>query len=239
MEKKSKRGIVKAEAFGTMPEEYLPKGNREVASDVFSMLLEYQKNALDVYNALNGSDYKDPNLVQIVRLKSGISLSVRNDASFLILDGAYFSEHQSTHNPNSPLRELFYFTDWLKIWVRKNDLNLYGSSLVRIPTPHFLVFYNGEEKRPPVETMYLSRAFSQPVTDEEKDLEVRCVQYNLNAEENGELLERSETLRGYVIFVNKIRKHRKEMELGKAIDQAMDECISEGVLAWFFEERTR
>ena len=53
--------------------------------------------------------------MQIVRLKSGISLSVRNDASFLILDGAYFSEHQSTHNPNSPLRGYVIFVSLLKL----------------------------------------------------------------------------------------------------------------------------
>ena len=187
-------------------DEYLPKGNREVVSDVFSMLLEYPGNALDVYNALNGSGYEDPDMVQIVRLKSGISLTVQNDASFLIEGNAQFCEHQSTYNPNIPLRKLIYFTDFLKIWIYKSEKNLYGSSLVSVPTPRFVSFYNGEKERPAVETMYLSPAFSAPVPEGEKDLEVRCVQYNLNAEENKWLLERSETLRGYMIFVNKIRR---------------------------------
>ena len=58
------------------------EGNREVKSDVFRMLLEDPVYALQTYNALNHSDYKDPGLVEICTMERGISLTVRNDASF-------------------------------------------------------------------------------------------------------------------------------------------------------------
>lgn len=58
--------------------------NREVKSDVFSMLMEDKKNALEVFNTLNGSDYQDPELVEIKTLEKGISLTIRNDAAFII-----------------------------------------------------------------------------------------------------------------------------------------------------------
>ena len=216
----------------------VPMGNREVVSDVFSMLMEYPEHALDVYNVLNGSHYEDPGVVQVERLKAGISLTVRNDASFLIGGEIHFYEHQSTHNPNMPLREVIYYTDYLKIWIKRNNRDVYGRGLVEIPTPHFVSFYNGEEKRPAVERMRLSSAFCRPLKKgEEADLEVRCVQYNLNAEENRELLVKSSTLRGYVCFVDKVRRYREEQELGVVIDRAMEECVREGVLARFFEER--
>ena len=57
-------------------------GNREYKSDVFSMLLEDKKNALQLYNALNGSQYTDPEAVEMKTLDSGVSLTVRNDAAF-------------------------------------------------------------------------------------------------------------------------------------------------------------
>ena len=55
-------------------------GNREYKSDVFSMLMEDPENALSLYNAMNGSDYTDPELVEICTLDRGISLTVHNDA---------------------------------------------------------------------------------------------------------------------------------------------------------------
>ena len=57
-------------------------GNREYKSDVFGMLMEEPEYALEVYNALNQSDYRDPGLVEVCNLERGISLSVRNDAGF-------------------------------------------------------------------------------------------------------------------------------------------------------------
>lgn len=56
--------------------------NREYKSDVFSMLMEDKRYALEVYNALNGSAYTDPEQVEMVRLERGVSLSIRNDAAF-------------------------------------------------------------------------------------------------------------------------------------------------------------
>ena len=58
--------------------------SREYKSDVFSMLLEDKKNALEVYNALNNTNYADPEEVEIVKLEKGVSLTIRNDASFII-----------------------------------------------------------------------------------------------------------------------------------------------------------
>lgn len=62
-----------------MAKKYL-QGNREYKSDVFSMMLRIPENALDVYNAMNASDYTDVNLVEIVLLENGLSLSVRNES---------------------------------------------------------------------------------------------------------------------------------------------------------------
>jgi len=87
--------------------------NREVKSDVFSMLMEDKRNALEVYNALNGSDYTDPELIEMVTLEKGISLTIRNDAAFILDTSINIYEHQSTYNPNMPLRSLLYLASTL------------------------------------------------------------------------------------------------------------------------------
>ena len=84
-------------------------GNREYKSDVFSMLMQDKERALQLYNAMNGSSYDNPEDVEIVIHDGGISLSVRNDASFIVDARLSIYEHQSTVCPNMPVRSLIYF----------------------------------------------------------------------------------------------------------------------------------
>ena len=132
-------------------------GNREYKSDVFSMLMEDKKNALQVYNALNGTKYENPNEVEIVTLDRGISLTVRNDASFVLDSNLSIYEHQSTVCPNMPIRSLIYFS--CTIEKRIKNRNIYGKSLVKIPTPRFVIFYNGVEEQPEQYKLKLSDAY--------------------------------------------------------------------------------
>lgn len=82
------------------------KENREYRSDVFSMLMEEPKYALEVYNAFENTTYDDPQLIEMKTLEKGISLSVRNDVAFIIESDLNIYEHQSSYNPNMPLRGL-------------------------------------------------------------------------------------------------------------------------------------
>jgi hypothetical protein len=211
-------------------------GNREYKSDVFSMLLEEPKNALEIYNALNGTNYRDPSVVQIVLLNKGISLSVRNDAEFVIDFELNIYEHQSTYNPNMPLRGLVYFVEKLDEFIKGKDI--YGHRLIKIPTPHFVVFYNGTEKRPEKEVLRLSDAFYHPTDDPE--LELKCTVYNINPGCNETLLQNCPVLREYMIFVEKVR-HNLDigMDLEEAVDRAIEECIQESVLVDFLKNRRK
>ncbi|OLA48412.1 MAG: hypothetical protein BHW39_01200 [Firmicutes bacterium CAG:552_39_19] len=182
---------------------YRSNGNREYKSDVISMMLQIPEYALDVYNAMNDSVYTDPDMIQIMRLENGISLSVRNDASFFISNYLNLYEHQSTYSPNAPLRFLIYLTNLLKKTIRKRDL--YSRKRVQIATPHFAVFYNGTEKRPEKEVLKLSDAFINHTDTPEIELTVTV--YNINPNNNTQLLEKSEVLRSYMIFVNRVREN--------------------------------
>ena len=134
--------------------------NREFKSDVFSMLMEDKRNALQVYNALNGSSHEDPEMVEIYTLEKGISLSVRNDAAFIIDNEISIYEHQSSYNPNMPLRALIYFTTVIKGFITKNR-DLFSTRMITIPTPHFAVFYNGRKDRPEREVLKLSSSYAK------------------------------------------------------------------------------
>ena len=207
--------------------------NREYKSDVFSMLLEDRARALDVYNAMAGTAYTDPEIIEIHTLESGVSLTVHNDASFVVSMDSVLNiyEHQSTYNPNMPLRELIYFVTIIKKLVENR--NLFSHKLVKIPTPKFAVFYNGGETRPEREVLRLSDAYENQ--SDEPQLELMCTVYNINPGNNEDLKKRSQTLREYMIFVGYVNENlAKAKKSGKdyetAIRDAVNRCIAEDIL---------
>ena len=210
-------------------------GNREYKSDVFSMLMEDKANALQLYNAMNGSDYSNPDEVEIFSLDKGVSLSVRNDASFILDSNLSVYEHQSTICPNMPVRSLIYFTNILERLLKNR--NIYGYSEIKIPVPKFAVFYNGTKNQPDQQVMKLSKAFHHQVEDPE--LELTCRVYNINAGHNQELLEKCPVLREYMAFVDYVREYHDENKgctLETAINLAIDRCIGENILRDFLRE---
>ena len=210
-------------------------GNREYKSDVFSMLMEDKKNALQVYNALNGTKYENPNEVEIVTLDRGISLTVRNDASFVLDSNLSIYEHQSTVCPNMPIRSLIYFS--CTIEKRIKNRNIYGKSLVKIPTPRFVIFYNGVEEQPEQYKLKLSDAYEQPM--ENPELELTCTVYNINKGRNKELLDACPVLKEYMMFVDYVRYYHAQQDyenLELAINLAIDRCIAEDLLHDFLME---
>ena len=206
--------------------------NKEYKSDVFSMLMEDKANALQVYNALNGSSYEDPEQVEIVNLERGISLSIRNDAAFIVGTDINIYEHQSSYNPNMPLRSLIYLVPILRKRIENRDL--YSTRRINIPTPHFAVFYNGVADRPDREIMKLSEAFEKPTDTPE--LELICSVYNINSDKGSELLNNCSVLSQYTEFVELVRKNEKE-EAEKPIEKAIEYCISHHILEDFLRQR--
>ena len=214
--------------------------NREYKSDVFSMLLEDRARALDVYNAMAGTAYTNPEIIEIHTLESGVSLTVHNDASFVVSMDSVLNiyEHQSTYNPNMPLRELIYFVTIIKKLIENRYL--LSHKLVKIPTPKFAVFYNGDKNRPEREVLKLSDAYENQ--SDEPQLELMCTVYNINPGNNEDLKKRSQTLREYMIFVGYVNENLAKAEKGgkdyeTAIRDAVNRCIAEDILKKFLLER--
>ena len=208
---------------------------REYKNDVFCMLMERQEYALQVYNALNKSDYSDPSIVKITTIDNGVSLTVKNDASFVVNSDLNFFEHQSSVCPNIPLRFLQYYSTEMRSFVKNRDL--YGKKLVKIQVPHFVVFYNGTEKQPEQYDLRLSGAFE--VATDSPDIELICHVYNINRGNNTELMSGCDVLKGYMTFVDYVRSFNENpaTELSDAVKRALDLCIEQDILADFFNER--
>ena len=110
--------------------------------------------------------------------------------------------------------------------------NLYGEKLIKIPTPQFIVLYNGVKKRPEREMLRLSDAY---MTDEQNvALELTVVVVNVNVGYNEDIKKTCKTLNDYVIFVQKVRDYMMSgMTIEESVDIAIEECIREDILREF------
>ena len=205
---------------------------RDYKSSVFCMLWEDKEKLLSLYNATNKTHYTNPDDLYINTLRNAIYMGMKNDVSFIFEMSLNLYEHQSTVNPNMPLRDLFYVAQVLQGIVK--DENLYGTVLVDIPTPKFVVFYNGTATQPERQTLRLSDAFSRK--EKEISLELVVEVINVNPGHNQELLDNCQPLREYILYIEKIRNYITDMPVEHAVTRAVDECIAEGILADFLKQ---
>ena len=104
---------------------------------IFKMLFSDKTVLLKLYNALAGTRHQNPEDLTINTLKNAVYMSLRNDVSFLIDLRLNLFEHQSTYNPNLPLRFLFYVSDLLSL-ITKDD-NLYDEKrMQQLRSAHIL-----------------------------------------------------------------------------------------------------
>ena len=202
---------------------------REYKDTLFRMLFKEPEDLLTLYNAVNGTAYTDSGELKIVTLENAIYMNMKNDLAFLIDSSLNLYEHQSSFNPNMPLRDLFYVTKEYQKLVDTDSL--YSSKQVRIPTPRFVVFYNGTEKQPEIRILRLSDAYETPTTEPELELVVTV--YNLNPGNNEKLLTDCPLLGEYMQYVNRVRQYTGSMELAAAVERAVKECIEENILKEF------
>ena len=197
--------------------------NRSYKDTLFRMLFQEKEALLSLYNAVGQTDYKDASQLEIVTLENAIYMNMKNDLAFLINLELNLYEHQSTWNPNMPLRDLFYVAKEYEQLIRKETL--YSSRLVKLPVPRFLVFCNG---RMPDQAekivLKLSDSFEKRTGEPE---------LNINAGCNETLMNACRLLKEYSLYVARVRSYASQMDMNAAVNQAVEECISEGILADF------
>ena len=201
--------------------------------NVFCMLYREKENLLDLYNALRGSNYTNVDDLQVTTLNGGSYMKYKNDASFILNMSLYMFEQQSSKNENMPLRFLHYLSDVYREMF-SNDV-LHRRSMIKIPVPHFVTFYNGLEKWIEEEAeIKLSDMYEIPVDNPQLELKVQVININKDVD----ILSKCETLRGYMTFVNKTRckTQVEKKDVKQAVLEAIDECMEENILVDFFEK---
>ena len=205
--------------------------NRTFKSTVFIMVFEDKKNLLELYNAMTGKNYTDPELLEINTLENAVYMSMKNDLSFLIDGRLSLYEHQSTYNPNLPLRFLIYISQ-LYAGMTRNE-NLYGTKVVQIPPPEFVIFYNGEKNMPEETPLRLSDMYRIKVKDPK--LELEAVMLNISGSNNSRLKE----AKAMSIFEYDQEKHiRQEREEAWEEGQASGLKLAETIFRLFREGKT-
>lgn len=211
------------------------KPRRKYKDKLFQRVFCEKKDLLDLYNAINHTFYTNPDDLEITTLEDVIYLSMKNDLSFIISSTLNLYEHQSTFNPNMPIRGLIYFARLYEAYIKENDLYVYGHSQIFLPTPQFIVFYNGKENQPDELILKLSDSFipstslSQLTTPV---LECQARMLNINYGHNQKLLDSCKRLHDYSFFIAEVNQNLdKGYDLNDAVYQAMNVCIKNDVLS--------
>ncbi len=219
--------------------------NRKIKSSVFTDLFQNcshaKEYALELYNGIEGTNISDPKRIEHIEIDDSIYRSIKNDVSFMV-DGKLMIlvEHQSTINPNMPLRSLMYMGRLYEKVVEKTLR--YRKTLVKIPEPEIYVFYNGKEPYPRESTLFLSDAFL--VKKNEIPIEVKVKVYNIRPKGNDnssettdhiDILERCPILKEYCEFIEEYELC-KEKGYENPARIAIENCIKRNVLKEYLTE---
>ena len=204
------------------------QGNRNHKDSLFRKVFRKKSDLLALYNAINGTNYDNEDDLEINTLDNALYMTVKNDVSCIVGCTMNLYEHQSSYNPNMPLRGFIYFATLYNSYTDQRKLNLFSSTLQKIPTPQFVVFYNGLKNEPDRQVLRLSDAFQT----KGGCLECEAVMLNINYGQNLKLMEKCRRLEEYAIFIATVREYAadKKRSLGEAITLAIDKCIEKGIL---------
>ena len=193
---------------------------------------EYKDDILSLYNALNGTSYSNADDFTITTIDDVIYIKMKNDVSLLLDGNMPLWEQQGSINPNMPVRGLMYFGNLYSQYIKTNKINIYGSKLQRIPTPQYIVFYNGTTDYAPVTRLRLSDAFINRTDSGE--FEWTATVYNLNRGKNDNLLMKCRPLAEYMELINRIRDNQRNgMDTENAVSSAVDSCIADDIMKDF------
>ncbi|MCL2048428.1 MAG: hypothetical protein FWG87_06840 [Defluviitaleaceae bacterium] len=213
--------------------------NRQIKDGVFRLLFDEPKNAAELYYALSGNRCS-PDEIQIITLSTTISGELKNDLAFVAKGKILVvGEHMASPYANMPVRLLMYagllYEKWIK--MKGEEGFLYRSKLYKIPTPSFVVFYNGTALMPEKELLRLSSAFETTADKDFGLLELEVPVYNINKGMNNELFSKSPHLRQYAEFISKLRELTRVYDYTKAVRETVLHCIANDILAKFLKEQ--
>ncbi|MBR4345089.1 MAG: hypothetical protein IKP88_20685 [Lachnospiraceae bacterium] len=232
-----KKRLAKAESeketYKTLVDEKrLKEANRETKDRLFKFIFGNPENkiwTLSLYNAINGTNYTNPDELVFNTIEDVVYMRMKNDMSFIVSFEMNLWEGQSSFNPNMPLRFLVYAGALYDKYTATSKYNKFSSKLQSIPRPKCICFYNGKMEQPEKKILKLSDAY-----DGNGDIEVLVTMLNINYGKNKKLMDACKPLKEYAWLVDKIRKYQeKSMDLDSAIDRTIDEMPEDFLIKKF------
>lgn len=204
--------------------------NKKHKDKLFRTVFQQERDLLALYNALNDTKHTNEDDLEITTIDDVVYMGMKNDTSFIIDHVMSLYEHQSTFSPNLPLRGLLYFADLYRAHIEPVKRRLYSETPLLIPTPQYIIFYNGTKEEPEEKELHLSDLFIQK--DNVPCLECTAVVLNINLGHNRELMEKCSALKQYAQFVACIRDCvQKYQNYETGTKAAVDYCIENGILS--------
>ena len=121
---------------------------------------KFKKWTLSLYNAVNRTNYTDPDALVFNTIGDVIYMRMKNDVSFIISFRMNIWEHQSSFNPNMPMRIFIYAGRLYEKYIATSDYYQYSSRLQPVPLPVCICFYNGTADQPEKQVLRLSDAYA-------------------------------------------------------------------------------
>ena len=216
--------------------------------DLFSKDIDYKENFISLYNALTDSALAPATTkLESVKLEKVLYMSFVNDVSMLVDNKiVVLIEHQSTINPNMPIRFLEYVTRiYEKLLTNENK---YSKKQIYYPLPEFYVLYNGETDFPKEKILRFSDGYIDQKFNKTKNknynfpLEIFVKVININSIKASKILSKCNILNDYEYFIEKVRIKKKEnpdLELEDVILLVIEECKKENRFTSYLERKSK
>ena len=197
---------------------------------------ERKELTLELYNAINHTNYENPEEIRINTIEDVVYMGMKNDVSFLLMDSMNLYEQQSTDNPNMPVRFFLYAAHLYEKYLQMNDLDarLYGNRKLKLPAPRLVMLYNGIDRKERDSILKLSDLFE----GEHPDIEAVVHVLNVNYESGAGILENCKSLRSYVYLVDQYRKNRDRKGDVRAVNDAIEGMEEGPVRAYLQSHRS-
>lgn len=216
------------------------KSNPKYKDRLFCSIFGSSENKewlLSIVNAISDSHYTMEDEMVITTLDDVIFIKMKNDVSFLLDNQMFLFEHQSSFCPNMPLRGLLYYAQLYESLLEQNDNVLYSSKLIKIPSPRFFVFYNGNKEVSDRSVLKLSDAFIESGNEAYGNFEWSAIMLNINYGHNSNLLEKCKPLQEYSSYVKMVRDGmNSRLTLSEAVEKAVDYAVDHDFLNGYFKK---
>ena len=204
--------------------------------DYFSKDRDWKQHFLSLYNALHGTNLQVADTqLERVNLEQVLYKSYYNDIAVLV-NGQFILmiEHQSTINPNMPLRLLEYVA---RIYGNIVDSTAkFSRHLVPLAKPEFIVFYTGNQELPPESYLYLSDAFPNQTPNADLTLELKVKVCTIKSESPSPVVRSCTDLDQYVQFLQLVEE-AKAADHKHPLKWTIQEAVRRNILRDYLERK--